>query len=149
MVPQVPSYVYEKQHLYDISLTYRQGAFAIKLAQISNIHPLICVAGRAQEFVENLIDRSKGDTIVDYRQGNEAVTAGIKAALSAAGFTEAKHAFDGISEKNSYQNIAPALARSGSKLTHVLPLANDSDLPEYIQRSKTYVGTVHCTNISL
>lgn len=42
------------------------GAFAIKLASRSNIHPLICVAGKGAAFVESLIDRSKGDVIVSY-----------------------------------------------------------------------------------
>ena len=47
-------------------LTILQRAYAIKLAQASNIHPIIAVAGRGQPFVEKLIDRSKGDAIVDY-----------------------------------------------------------------------------------
>ncbi|KAL4733826.1 GroES-like protein [Aspergillus similis] len=57
------------------------GAFAIKFAQLSNIHPLITVAGKGSPFVETLIDREKGDTIIDYREGDEVVRAKIKEAL--------------------------------------------------------------------
>jgi NADPH2:quinone reductase len=53
--------------------------------------------------VENLITRAKGDTIVDYRSGDEAVISGIKDALEKTGTTEVKYAFDAVSEHNSYQ----------------------------------------------
>jgi hypothetical protein len=39
-------------------------------------------------FVEGLITRSKGDTIVDYRNGDAAVISGIKDALEKAGVSE-------------------------------------------------------------
>ena len=87
------------------------GAFAIKLAQASNIHPIIAVAGNGETYVEKLIDRSKGDTIIDYGKGNEAVVAGIKEALKKAGQNEVRHAFDAVSENNSYQNICEVLPK--------------------------------------
>lgn len=57
------------------------GAFAVKLAVISNIHPLICVAGRGMGYVETLINREKGDEIIDYRAGNEEVVKELQKAL--------------------------------------------------------------------
>lgn len=125
--------------LVDIS----QGAYAIKLAQQSNIHPIIAVAGRAQSFVEKLISREKGDTIVDYRKGDEAVVSGIKDALKAAGASEVKYAFDAVSEHNSFQNISQVLAKEGSKITLVLPGKDYSAIPDHIQKSNTMVGSVH------
>src|SRR5690348_5672916 len=83
-------------------LNTSQGAFAIKLARLSNIHPIIAISGRGQKFVEGLIDRSKGDTIVDYRNGDEAVITGIKDALKANIISETHHAFDAVSEHNSF-----------------------------------------------
>ena len=44
-------------------------SYAIKLAQASNIHPLIIVAGNSMQYVESLISREKGDTIIHYRLG--------------------------------------------------------------------------------
>jgi len=67
------------------------------LAQVSNIHPIIAVAGRGEAFVESLISREKGDTIVDYRNGDDAVVSGIRDALKKAGQNEVKYAFDGRS----------------------------------------------------
>lgn len=53
------------------------GAYAIKLAQTSNIHLIIAVAGRAQPFVETLITREKGDIIIDYH-GHEAIVPALR-----------------------------------------------------------------------
>jgi len=114
-----------------------------RLAQAANIHPLLVVAGRAQDFVEGLIDRSKGDTIIDYRKGDEAVKAGLQEALKANGFSDVKHAYDTISEKGSFKNILPVLSKSGSKLRFVLPDKEHETLPSYVDHKFTSVGSVH------
>ena len=120
-----------------------QGAYTIKLAQKSNIHPLIVVAGKGTSYVETLITSSKGDTIVDYRNGHDAVVSGIQAALKKTGASEVKYAFDAVSEKGSFQNISKVLAKEGSKITLVLPGADYSEIPEWISHNTTTVGTVH------
>jgi NADPH:quinone reductase len=116
------------------------GAFAIQLANLSNIHPLICVAGNGAPFVEKLIDRSKGDTIVDYRGGDEAVVQGIRKALN--GETVA-HAFDAVSEKGSYRNICQVLDQKKGNITLVLPGKKYEEIPPSIERSLTAVGSTH------
>lgn len=110
---------------------------------MSNIHPIIAVAGRAQDFVETLVDRKKGDAIIDYRKGDEAVVSGIKEALKNAGVREVKYAFDTVSEHNSFQNISQVLAKQGSKITLILPGQDYSAIPDYIEQSTTMVGSVH------
>jgi NADPH2:quinone reductase len=35
------------------------GSFAIKLAQVSNIHPLIVMAGNSIDYVESLVRKEK------------------------------------------------------------------------------------------
>jgi len=119
------------------------GAFAIKLAQLSNIHPIIAVAGRGEAFVEKLISREKGDTIIDYRKGDEAVVSGIKEAVKKAGASEVKYAYDAVSEKGSYQNISQVLAKEGSRMTLILPFKEYSEIPDHIYRSITMVGDAH------
>ncbi|KAK9416345.1 putative Chaperonin 10-like protein [Seiridium unicorne] len=114
------------------------GAYTIQLAIRSNIHPLICIAGNSQDHVKSYIDPSKGDTIVDYRNGDEAVVEGIRKALNGA---KLFHAFDAVSEKGSYQNLGKVLEK-GSKLTLVLP-GNYDDLPDGIETTFTNVGCVH------
>ena len=115
------------------------GSYAIQFAQRANVHPQIVVAGRAQEHVEKLIDRSKGDTIVDYRKGDEAVSQGIKDALKGA---KLYHAYDAVSEKNSYQNICKVLEPNGS-ITLVLPGKEYPEIPASVRKTITQVGDVH------
>ncbi|KAH8157653.1 hypothetical protein CIB48_g10592 [Xylaria polymorpha] len=116
------------------------GAYAIQLAQQSNIHPLICVAGQSIAHVEGLIDRSKGDVILDYRVGDDALVENLK---NAAGGKPLLHAFDAVSDNGSYENLGKVLA-DGAKLTLVLPGKDyGAALPGYIQHSFTSVGSVH------
>ncbi|KAI5205052.1 GroES-like protein [Aureobasidium subglaciale] len=115
------------------------GYYATQFAVRSNIHPIIGVAGRARSHVEKLLDPSKGDTIVDYRDGDEAVQKGIKDALKGA---ELHHCFDGVSEKGSYTNVAKVM-QDGGHITLVLPGRDFSDCPGHVKQSITMVGDVH------
>jgi NADPH2:quinone reductase len=115
------------------------GAYAIKLARLANIHPIIAVAGRGEKFVDGLIDRSKGDTIVDYRNGDEAVVKGIKDALKGQNL---HYAYDAVSEHNSYTNIVQVLEPHGH-LTLVLPGKKYEGIPDSVQQSQTMVGEAH------
>lgn len=114
------------------------GAFAIKFAQLSNIHPIIAVAGNGAPFVETLINREKGDTIIDYREGDDAVYSGIKAASKE---TPIHHAYDAVSEKGSYVTLGAALDAPG-KITVVLPVETGK-VKEHISIHWTMVGSVH------
>jgi hypothetical protein len=112
------------------------------MAVKSNIHPIITVAGRGIPFVETLIDRSKGDTIIDYRKGDESVVCEIKNALKASGSDERLfHAFDGVSEGSSATNLGK-LVSQGGKIAFVLPV-EDGALPAGINKARTHVGCVH------
>ncbi|KAL2851314.1 chaperonin 10-like protein [Aspergillus pseudodeflectus] len=119
------------------------GAYAIQLAQKSNIHPVIAIAGRGAPFVEKLIDRSKGDTIIDYRKGDEAVISGIKEAVEASG-ADAKllHTYDCVSEGSSYVNLGKVVA-PGGKIVVVLPVKDYPGIPDHVQLVKNTVGCVH------
>ena len=120
------------------------GAYAIKLARHSGIHPLICVAGKGSSFVETLIDSSKGDVIIDYRKGDDAVVQGIKDAIPAG--QKLLYAFDAVSEKGSYVNCGKVLSPEGGKLTLVLPVKDASGIPQGVEKSQTMVGTVFNTD---
>jgi NADPH:quinone reductase len=116
------------------------GAYAVKMAVLSNIHPLICVAGRGVPYVESLIDKSKGDTVIDYREGDAAVVAGLQKAL---GGKKLLHAYDAVSEFGSYQNICKVLDHHQGKITNVLPGKKYKEIPATVERSTTQVGNVH------
>ncbi|KAF2170385.1 hypothetical protein M409DRAFT_19208 [Zasmidium cellare ATCC 36951] len=49
------------------------GAFVVKLAKLANIHPIIAIAGSSAESIKSVINPSKGDVIVDYRQEEDAL----------------------------------------------------------------------------
>jgi NADPH:quinone reductase-like Zn-dependent oxidoreductase len=115
------------------------GAFAIKFARLANIHPIIAVAGRGQQFVERLIDRSKGDTVVDYRDGNEAIVQRLKAALKGQ---KLWYAFDATVDHGSYTNILQVLEPTGY-LTTVNPFEEYKDVPATVKLTKVNVGASH------
>ncbi|KAK3676756.1 fusarubin cluster-oxidoreductase [Recurvomyces mirabilis] len=116
------------------------GSYAIQFAQRSNIHPLICIAGRAQSHVQKLISPEKGDVIIDYRSGNDAIVQGIKDALKGQ---KLEYAFDAVSEKGSYQNICQVLDHNSGKITLVLPGKKYAEIPASVEKSTTTVGSVH------
>ena len=115
------------------------GAFALKFAARANIHPLIVVAGNGASYVETLIDRSKGDTIVDYRKGDDAVVSGIKDALKGA---KLSYAFDAVSEKGSCQNIIQVLDPHG----HIALVLPYKEIPKTVAQSFPVAGSAHGDN---
>ncbi|KAH8797746.1 chaperonin 10-like protein [Xylogone sp. PMI_703] len=97
------------------------GAFAVQLAKASGIGPIICVAGQSRSYVETLIDVEHGDSIIDYRQGDERLIKEIREALRDAGAGDtAKYVFDAISEGSSFRNVAQFVG-DGSRVTCVHP----------------------------
>lgn len=120
------------------------GAFVVKLLMKSDIHPIICVAGNGIDFVEGLIDRSKGDTIVDYRNGEDAIVQGLKDGVKKG--ETLKHAYDAVSDHGSYGYLSQVLdtkAPGGSHLTTVLPGKKYEGIPEGVNLTITAVGSVH------
>jgi NADPH2:quinone reductase len=120
------------------------GTYAIQLAKRSNIHPIIAIAGKAQDHVSKMLDPSKGDVVIDYRKGNEAIVQGIQTALKGL---KLEHAFDAVSEHGSWANICKVLDRETGRITLVLPPGNDlndkhQDIPESIHQSMTMVADV-------
>ena len=113
------------------------GAYAVKLAKMVNVHPLICVAGKGIPFVQTLL--SEGDAIIDYRKGNDFVVEEMHRALKGK---ELKYAFDATSEHGSYNNLSQVLADKG-RLTLVLPFPEIlKDIPPHIEQSTTMAGSL-------
>jgi NADPH:quinone reductase-like Zn-dependent oxidoreductase len=114
------------------------GAYAIQLARRSNIHPLICVAGRSMAYVEKLIDRHKGDVVLDYREGDDALVEGLR---KAADGKPLLYALDAVSKPWSYVHIFKVLAK-GANITFVQDV-DASEVPTHFEHSRTRVGLVH------
>jgi NADPH2:quinone reductase len=118
------------------------GAFAVKLAVLSNIHPIICVAGRGMPYVETLIDRARGDTIVDYRQDNADVVKELQRALGGDSGKLA-YAFDAVSDKGSYQNLMKVMDLEKGRISLVLARKRYEGIPTGFAKFFTQVGKVH------
>lgn len=119
------------------------GAFAIKLARRANIHPLFVVAGSGASYVEGLIDRSKGDLIIDYRPGSEhVVTELTKAIEQSTGQSKIKYAFDTVTLPATTQILAKVLDPKEGRYTGVLPF-DKSLFASGVQHSTTTVASSH------
>ena len=115
------------------------GAFAIKLAQCSNIHPIIGVAGKGAQYVQQFLDPSKGDCIVDYRNGPEDTIQNIRQAAQNAGQTEIRHALDTIIIEQS-THVLKSVMTPGGNVNHVLPSPPDVS-PAFA--TNTWVSSAH------
>ncbi|KAI9787982.1 MAG: hypothetical protein M1816_007286 [Peltula sp. TS41687] len=105
------------------------GAFAIKLARLANIHPILAIAGAGMPFVSSLLDPSQGDVAIDRRQGPDGVRAAIRAALpkeneahGASGGGFLRHALDAVSEVDTLRvTLAELAPEGGARVAYVLP----------------------------
>ncbi|KAK3068070.1 hypothetical protein LTR53_014633 [Teratosphaeriaceae sp. CCFEE 6253] len=113
------------------------GAYAVQLAKKANIHPLICVTGGGAMTIEHLLDTSQGDTIIDYRKGDSAVTNGIIAALRGRLLN---YALDTTAQGTTSANIARAMPSGG---TIARTLGPEDDLPNDVKQFQVSVSTVH------
>ncbi len=91
--------------------------------------------------MEELIDKSKGDIVLDYRNGHEQLVQNLKAALQNTG--KIQYAFDGVSEHGSFQNICQVLDHKTGKIALITPFGDYSDIPKTIEKSSIFAGTAH------
>jgi NADPH2:quinone reductase len=108
------------------------GAFAIKLAKLANIHPIIGVAGSGSDFAKQV----GADFVVDRRKGK--IVEDIKEIL---GGRKLLHAFDAISEGESAAHISAVLSQGGLATT-VLP-GHDKNYAEHVKVVPEMVGEAH------
>jgi NADPH:quinone reductase len=121
------------------------GAFAAQFARLVGMHPIIGVAGRAQEFAKVLCDY-----VIDYRSGEDTVVKGIQDALVAEGILggTVPYVFDGVSENGSHEAIARVVG-SGSRVSQLLPKERfaksgaEFNYPEGVHDVTTSVGSAH------
>jgi NADPH2:quinone reductase len=114
------------------------GVYAVKLAVASNIHPIVAVAGNGASYIETLIDRTKGDFIVDYRvRSDEAIKQSQKGLEGVD--AEVRHGLNpGIGEASA--KILRAIVVPGGATNLVLP--SDFDVSPAV-KSSTSVGATH------
>jgi NADPH:quinone reductase len=130
------------------------GLFTVKLARLANIHPIIAIGGASHLHLLPLLDKSLGDTFVDYCDGVESMMAQVASALQNSPFgpLKARHALDAISSGDTWVHVSRMLDPTpdpvtGQKSTlSVTSGANKYDEPEIPDGVKivyTFVGTAH------
>lgn len=117
--------------------------FVIKLARQAGIHTIIAVAGKGASYVKTLLDPSKGDAIVDYRKGLDAVVQELQTALGKVvrGVAHFPYVFDAVTENGSIDIVSKVVDPKGAA-TFVL-LYNAEALSLTVQHSLTAVPYLH------
>ena len=116
------------------------GAYALKFAKLSNLNPIITVAGSGADFVKSL---GAADYIVDYRKGH--VVEDVKKILKEKDL-KLYHAFDAICEHQSWEHITDILDKEGpqpGKINMVDPPEPMSHWPQGIEFSRTFVSSAY------
>lgn len=112
------------------------GAFALQLAKLSNVGPIITVAGSGIDFVKSL---NAADHIIDYRHGNVA-----QAIIDALGGKKLRHALDAVSSRGSHKPITEVLVASGGGEINMLdPPDSDWKWPEGVKFTRTFVASAY------
>lgn len=114
------------------------GAYALQLAKLSGLGPIITVAGSGIDFVQSL---GAATHVVDYRSGD--VEAEI---LTALGGRKLAVAFDAICAHGSYEHLSRALvASSGGGHINVVDPPEDAGWawPEGVTMSRTFVASAY------
>lgn len=124
------------------------GTFAVKLAKLANIHPIIAIAGANASNLTKFIDTARGDILLNYRAGPEQLIQQVSSHLASLGNLEAHHAFDCVSAHDTWTNLSKMLSPSPGTRTilSVISGAEKYDSPEIqagVEIVYTYVGSVH------
>ncbi|GMG31141.1 unnamed protein product [Aspergillus oryzae var. brunneus] len=118
------------------------GSYAIKFARLSNIHPIIAIAGKGAHYIRKFLDESKGDVVVDYREGPEKTIAGIRNALrssTSGNDLPANHALDTIVTEDS-TTVLRSVMNPGGNINYVL--MSPPDVSPAVA-SNTWVSSAH------
>jgi NADPH:quinone reductase-like Zn-dependent oxidoreductase len=109
------------------------GSYAIKMASNTNIHPIIAIVGRESQYVKGLLDKGKGDTVV------ESTVKGIRSSLEGTGHSVAHHAIDAVIFPESAEVLKQSVT-PGGQIDFIL--LNDMDVSPGIKLI-TSVRPVH------
>ena len=92
--------------------------------------------------MESLIDKSKGDEVLDYRVGSAELSIALRGSVEKAG-GKCAHAFDTICTNESYVTVSQTLDPKTGKIAVILPGKDYSGVAEGVNVEATFVGSVH------
>ncbi|KND91046.1 Quinone oxidoreductase [Tolypocladium ophioglossoides CBS 100239] len=119
------------------------GAYALQLAKLSKLSPIIAVAGNGIEYVKSL---NTATHIIDYRDGNVADKV-IEAVRAAAPGQKLHHVLDAVSDFGSHKVISEILVAFGGGQINMLDPGAEMDKswqwPEGVKFSLTFVASAY------
>ncbi|KAI9163098.1 Trans-enoyl reductase fsr4 [Paramyrothecium foliicola] len=143
----------KKHHLLIYGASTAVGAYGIKLANASNIHPIIAVGSQNSEFIRPYLDESKGDRLLNYKEwaSQDDMVNAVKSAGKEAGLEDGRfwNVFDGVSEEGTFDVLSKAIAGAPNgagqkpKIAVVLPGHDYSAADSSVEISVVNVGHVH------
>jgi NADPH:quinone reductase len=126
----------EKRGIVVYGASTSVGAMTVQLAKLSQLHPVVAIAGSSSDYVSQFLDKEKGDVLLDYREGEEKILEGINAALKNANVKRVDVAVDAFSEGASTLKVAKALS-APAKIARVLPVPEGLSLPAGVSAAMT------------
>lgn len=124
------------------------GAFAIKLASLGGLHPIVAIAGAGSPYVRTLLDEAEGDIVLDYRSGENEIVEAVANALKSEELV-VDLAFDTVPTVSSQRLLGKLLVVSESTSGHgtkhlatVLPPPEVDGFPEGKVRRTFVMSTI-------
>ncbi|PCD46674.1 hypothetical protein AU210_002072 [Fusarium oxysporum f. sp. radicis-cucumerinum] len=113
------------------------GSYALQLAKLSNLHPIVTVAGSGIGHVKSL---NAATHIIDYREGSVK-----EQILDAANGAKITLAFDAISGNDSYKTITEVLQAAGGGHINMVDLPTDPTwrFPDDVRVTRTFVSSAY------
>lgn len=111
------------------------GSFAIKLARLSNVHPIIATARRGKDYVSSLLDADRGDVCLDYQGGLENLPSAIRNALQGA---TVRHAIEAVGDPHSVDMLKSFVDNDGTismALPSIFPQGANSNIKMLVMSS--------------
>jgi NADPH2:quinone reductase len=109
------------------------GAFTVKLAALTNIHPIIAIAGKSGNIISSVLDPTKGDILLDYRVGKDVLVQEVRQAAP-----ELHHIVDSICTDDTVDLLSPLLARKDSTYVFMLGGAHQQRIPTYVNSESPF-----------
>jgi NADPH:quinone reductase-like Zn-dependent oxidoreductase len=113
------------------------GSYALQLAKLSNLYPIITVAGSGIGHVKSL---NAATHIIDYREGSVK-----QQILDAANGAKVTLAFDAISGNDSYKAATEVLQAAGGGHINMVDLPTDPtwSFPDDVRVTRTFVSSAY------
>ena len=117
------------------------GSFAIKLARLSNVHPIIATAHRGKDYVSSVLDADRGDVCLDYQQSPEGLPSAIRSALRGA---KVRHALEAVGDSSSVDMLKSVVENDGT-ISAALPPSSPQESNSSIKVLVVSSTSVHET----